>query len=78
MNHAEFMGLHANCVTTLRAYFVSAENTSTMLAEMHRGTNELHRSLMSQEMAENNAHLTYLVAKSILFSAARLGYGHLN
>jgi hypothetical protein len=77
MNRTEFMELHANCVATLRVYFVEAERTSTMLAECTEEplsfTERLR--LMSQEIAEDDAHLTYLGAKSLLFSAARLGYG---
>ena len=33
MNRAEFMDMHAECVTAMRTYFVQVEKTSTMLAE---------------------------------------------
>jgi hypothetical protein len=80
MNRTEFMELHAHCVATLRAYFVEAERTSAILAECTEEplsfTERLR--LMSQEIVEHDAHLIYLGAKSLLVSAARLGYGSSN
>ena len=77
MNRAEFLEMHANCVTAMRTYFVQVEKTSTMLAERTAeplGFRERFR-LMSQGIAENDAHLTYMGSKSLLYTAARLGYG---
>lgn len=77
MNRMDFLELHANCVTTLRAYFVEAERTSTMLAECTQEPLSFAErlKLMSQETVEHDAHLVYVGAKSLLLSAARLGYG---
>jgi hypothetical protein len=77
MERSEFMELHANSVRALRAYFAEAEKTSTMLAGCSAeplAFIERFR-LMSQGISENDAHLTYLGARSLLFEAARLGYG---
>jgi hypothetical protein len=76
MNSAEFMELHAKCVTTMRTYFVQVEKTSTMLAECTAGplTFRERFRLMSQGIVENDAHLAYLGSRSLLLSAARLGY----
>jgi len=76
VNHTEFMGLHAACVTSMRSYFVEVEKSSTMLRECTAKPMPLKKRLMltSQGIVENTAHLTYLSAKSLLLSAARLGY----
>ena len=80
MNRSEFMEMHADCVTAMRTYFVQAEKMSTMLAECTAEplTFRERFRLMSQGLVENDAHLTYLGAKSLLLSAARLGYGFSN
>jgi hypothetical protein len=77
MNHSEFIELHENSARSLRAYFAEAEKTSTMLAGCAaEPLTFMERSrLMSQGIAENDAHLTYLEARNVLFEAARLGYG---
>ena len=80
MNRAEFMEMHASCVTALKTYFVEAEKTTQMLAECtaEPRTFKERFKLMSQGIAENDAHLTYLGTKSLLYRAARLGYGFSN
>ena len=80
MNRSEFLELHETSVTAMKAYFAEAEKMSAMLAECTEepmSFNERLR-LMSQGIVENDAHLTYLGSKSLLFNAARLGYGFLN
>jgi len=76
MNCEKFSEMHASCVTAMRAYFVQVEKTSTMLAECPAAPLSFRERfrLMSQGIAENDAHLAYLGARSLLFSAARLGY----
>jgi len=80
MNHAEFTEMHANCVTAMRTYFVQVEKTSTMLAECTAEPLTFRKRfrLMSQGVVENDAHLAYLSTRSILLSAARLGYASSN
>jgi len=80
MNRSEFMEMHENSVTDMRAYFAQAEKMSAMLAECSEEpmTFRERSRLMSQGIVENDAHLTYLASKSLLFNAARLGYGVLN
>lgn len=80
MNRMEFMEMHENCVTAMRAYFAEAEKMSAMLEECSAEpmTFAGRFRLMSQGIVENDAHLTYLGSKSLLFNAARLGYGVLN
>jgi hypothetical protein len=80
MNRTEFMEMHANCVAALETYFVEAERTATMLAECSAEplTFTERFKLMSQGIVENDAHLTYLGTKSVLYRAARLGYGSSN
>jgi len=80
MNRSEFMEMHANCVTAMRTYFVQVEKTAAMLAECTAEplTFRERFRLMSQGIVENDAHLTYLGAKSLLLTAARLGYGFSN
>ena len=76
MNHAEFMEVHANCVTAMRTYFVQVEKMSTMLADCTAEplTFRQRFRLLSQGVVENDAHLAYLGTRSLLLSAARLGY----
>jgi hypothetical protein len=71
------MELHAGCVTALGAYFVEAEKTTQMLAEctVEPLTFTDRFKLMSQGIVENDAHLAYLGTKSLLYKAARVGYG---
>ena len=80
MNHTEFMDLHADSVTLMRSYFVEAEKYSAMLAECTEKPLPLKKrlKLTSQGIAEHEAHLTYLCAKSLLVNSARLGYGFCN
>jgi len=80
MERTEFMELHASCVTALATYFVEAEKTTQMLAECTAEPLTLAErfTLMSQGIAEHDAHLIYLGIKSVLYNAARLGYGSSN
>jgi hypothetical protein len=80
MNRSEFMEMHENCVTAMRAYFAQAEKMSAMLAECSADPMTFRERfrLMSQGIVENDAHSTYLGSKRLLFNAARLGYGVLN
>ena len=80
MNRAEFLAIHANCVTAMRTYFVQVEKTSTMLAECTAEPPSFRERfrLMSQGIAENDAHLAYLGTRSLLLSAAQLGYASSN
>ena len=80
MNRTEFIEMHENCVTALGTYFVEAEKMTAMLAECTAEpmTFTERFKLMSQGIAENDAHLTYLGTKSLLYTAARLGYGFSN
>ena len=80
MNHEEFMDLHASCVAALGAYYLEAEKTTQMLAgcTVEPLTFTRRLNLMSQEIAEKQAHAIYLSAKSSLYQAARLGYGSSN
>jgi len=77
VNHAEFMELHAAYVALMRSYFVEVEKSSTMLAECTAEPLPLEKrlGLTSQGIIEQEAHLRYLDAKSLLLNAARLGYG---
>jgi hypothetical protein len=80
MNRSEFAEMHENCVTAMRAYFAEAEKMSAMLAECTAEAMTFRERfrLMSQGIVENDAHLTYLGSKRVLFNAARLGYGFVN
>ncbi len=80
MNYAEYLELHTNCVAAMRAYFVQAETTSAMLARctVEPLSFKERLGLLSQEIIENNAHLTYLGTKRLLHAAALLGYGSSN
>ena len=80
MNRTEFMNLHADSVMLMRSYFVEAEKMSSMLAECTANPLSLKKrlTLTSQGIIEHEAHLTYLGAKSLLLTAARLGYGFSN
>jgi hypothetical protein len=73
MNREEFLEMHANCVTAVRTYFVQVEKTSDMLAGCTAEplTFRERFRLVSQGIVENDAHLAYLSARSLLFSAAR-------
>ena len=77
MNRSEFMELHEKSARSRLAYFAEAEKTSTMLAGCTAEPLPFidRFRLMSQGLAENDAHLTYLGARNVLFEAARLGYG---
>ena len=76
MNRAEFLEMHANCVNAMRTYFVQVEKTSDMLAGCTTEplTFRERFRLLSQGIVENDAHLAYLGARSLLISTARLGY----
>lgn len=80
MNQAEFMDLHATCVTAMRTYFVQVEKTSTMLAECTAEPLSFRERfrLMSQGIVENDAHMAYLGARSLLLRAAQSGYASSN
>ena len=80
MNRAEFLEMHANCVSAMRTYFVQVEKTSTMLAECTAEplTFRERFTMLSQGIAENDAHLAYLSTRSLLLRAAQLGYGFSN
>ena len=64
--------LHAKCVPW-EPNFVGAEKTAAMLAECTAEplTFSDRFKLMSQGIAENDVHLTYLGTKSLLYRAAR-------
>jgi hypothetical protein len=74
------MEMHANCVTAMRTYFVEVEKTSTMLARCTAEplTFRERLRLMSQGTVENDAHLAYLAARSLLLNAAKLGFASSN
>ena len=76
MNRAEFMEMHANCVSAMQTYFVQVEKTSTILAECTAEplTFRERFTLMSQGIVENDARLAYLGTRSLLLRAAQLGY----
>jgi hypothetical protein len=80
VNHREFMDLHSACVKSMRSYFVEVEKSLEMLAECTAKPMPLRKRLRltSQGIIEQTAHLTYLSAKSLLLSAAELGYGYSN
>ena len=80
MNRTEFMEMHESCISALGTYFADAEKTSQMLAECNAEplTFTDRFKLMSQGIIENDAHLAYLGTKSLLYKAARLGYGSSN
>ena len=77
MNHSEFSELHANCVAAMRAYFVEAEKTSSMLAKCTAEPLSLTErlDLLSQELIENESHTRYVDAKILLHTVTRFGYG---
>ena len=76
MNNAEFIQLHAECVTAMRAYFTEADVTTRMLAKCTAEPLPFaeRMSLISQELIETNAQTRYVSAKRLLHDAARLGY----
>jgi hypothetical protein len=71
--NSEFSELNANCVAAMRAYFVEAEKTSSMLAkctaEPLSFTDRL--DLLSQEIIENEFHTRYVDAKILLHASSR-------
>jgi hypothetical protein len=77
MNHTGFLELHANYAAAMRAYFSEMEKTARMLEECTAEPLSFKDrfGLISQAIIESDAHLTFLGAKSLLFNAARLGYG---
>ena len=80
MNHTGFLEMHANYATAMRTYFSEMEKTAMMLKECTAEPLSFKDrfGLISQAIIENDAHLTFLAAKSLLFSAARLGFGFSN
>jgi hypothetical protein len=76
----EFLEVHTSCTTAMRAYLVEMEKTATMLVECTPEPLSFKErfDLMSQGIVENDAHLTYLGAKSLLFNTARSGHGFSN
>ena len=76
MNNAAFISLHANCINAMRASFVEAERTCAMLAQCTAEPLPLtdRLTLLSQEIIENESHMKYVAAKSLLHEAALLGY----
>ena len=76
MKKEEFLRLHAECLTAMRAFFVEADVTIKMLAKCSAEPlpfdDRMH--LLSQEVIENDAYETYLSTKLLLHDAARLGY----
>ena len=80
MNNAEFIELHAECITAMRLYFVEAEITTTMLAKCTAEPLPFteRMSLLAQEVLETDAQTRYASAKRLLHAAARLGYGFSN
>jgi hypothetical protein len=77
MDHTEFDELHTSCIDALRAYFAEAETSSQMLANCKAEPLPLKErmALLSQELIEHDAHLTYLGTKRLLHDAALYGYG---
>ena len=80
MSYAEFVELHAGGVAAMQAYFVEAEKTSEMLAGCKADPLPFadRLSLMTQEIAEREAHSIYLGIKHLLHDVARSGYGSPN
>ncbi len=77
MNHTQFLELHAAFLALMRSYFVEVEKSSEMLRECTAEPLPLKTrlALTSQGIIEQEAHLRYLDAKSVLLDAARRGYG---
>ena len=77
MSRPEFLEIHACCVAAKQEYFAEVEKTMQMLAECDAEplTFSVRFRLMTQGIAENDAHVVYLGAKGSLYKAARLGYG---
>jgi hypothetical protein len=77
MTHAEFMELHQECVTAMRAYFLQAETTSEMPSECTPEPLpfDVRLRLLAQEINESDAHKNYVGAKVHLHAAALQGYG---
>jgi hypothetical protein len=74
------MDLHASSEKLMQSYFVEVEKSSAMLAECTEKPLSMKKrlTLTSQCVIEHAAHLTYLSARSLLVSAARLGYSFSN
>ena len=75
MTHEEFRELHAQCVTAMRGYVVEAEKSCVLLGQYTaEPLSDAERlTLVSQEVAEKEAHSTYLSTKRRLFDVALLG-----
>jgi hypothetical protein len=77
MTRLEFLDLHAKCVAAMRFYFAVAEKTCALLesctVEPLAALSRLN--LVAQEVAEKEAHGTYLQRKRLLHEAALHGYG---
>ena len=71
MNKAEFIELHAECVTAMRGYFVEADITTRMLAKCTAEPLPFaeRMSLISQELTETNAQTRYAMQNA--FSTMR-------
>jgi hypothetical protein len=80
LNRSKFLGIHEICVTAMRSYVVEAEKTISMLVDCAPEPLSFNRrfKLMCQQIAENDAHLTYLGDRGLLLRAARLGYENVN
>ena len=80
MDYTEYLELHTNCITAMRAYFNEAKKTSEMLAKCSAEPLSFQErlGLISQEIIENDAHSAYLGTKRLLHGVALLGYGFLN
>ena len=80
MTHMEFLELHASYASAARAYYCEMDKTARMLEECTPDPLSFKDrfGLMSQAIAESEAHLIYLGAKGLLFNAARIGYASSN
>jgi hypothetical protein len=76
VNQTTFNELHTRCVTALREYVASAEVTTNMLANCTPEPMSLgdRLDLLTQEVAEKDAHFVYTNLKRIIHHAARLGF----
>jgi len=77
MTHGEFLALHTQCVTAMRNYVGEAEKSCVLLGQCTaEPLSDAERlSLVSQEVAEKEAHSAYLGTKRLLYDAALLGHG---
>jgi hypothetical protein len=80
MTQEEFLDLHAKCVTAMRFYFAVAQKSCALLGRCtEEPLSSLSRlNLIAQEVAEKEAHGTYLDSKRLLHEAAIQGYGSTN